>query len=114
MSFTPAPLGLIGIVWSLGSHYVLPIVLSAAQLATSSLAPSGGAGALINSAKVLIHMASASVATLRRRFSGPTASSALRGKAEGLVRGATASARTLVATPASASASASEASEDSA
>lgn len=54
------------IVWSLGFHYVLPIIFSAAQLAMSSYVPASGKTAmLIDSAKVIINIASTGVTTWR-------------------------------------------------
>ena len=71
-----------GLVLSLGSQYALPIVLNAAQLAASSYIPSGNAAMLIDSAKVVINIASASVtATVRKNLSGAQRPSALRKKA---------------------------------
>jgi hypothetical protein len=88
--YLPAPLapaGVFNLVWSFGSQYVLPIVLNAAQLAISSYLPSSNTAMLIDSAKVVINIASASVTTLRtKHLTDLAASSALLGKAEDLAR----------------------------
>ena len=76
----PAPTAstsLSGLVLSLGSQYVIPIALNAAQLAASSYIPSGNAAMLIDSAKVVINVASASVTTLRKVTDPPQGQSAL-------------------------------------
>jgi hypothetical protein len=71
---------------ALGSQYVLPIVFNAAQLAASSYIPSGNAAMLIDSAKVMINIASASVTTLRRSLADPQGPSILLKKAEDVSR----------------------------
>ena len=85
----PAPIvptSFSGLVLSLGSQYVLPIVLNAAQLAASSYIPSGNAAMLIESAKVMINIASASVTTLRKNLADPQGPSALLKKVEDVSR----------------------------
>lgn len=70
---------------SFGSQYVLPIVLNAAQLvvsSSSSYIPSGNATMLIDSAKVVINIATASLTTLRKNLADPPRSSAFLRKAE--------------------------------
>ena len=53
------------LVWSLGLHYILPIILSAAQLAMPSYVPvSGNTAMLIDAAKVMINLASTRMTTL--------------------------------------------------
>jgi hypothetical protein len=74
------------LVLSLGSQYVLPIVLNAAQLAASSYIPLGNAAMLIDSAKVVINIASASVTTLRKNLADPQGPSALLKKVEDVSR----------------------------
>jgi hypothetical protein len=65
---------------SFGSQYILPIVLNAAQLAVTSYVPSAGnTTMLIDSAKVVINIVSASVAKT------PTSDALLR-KAESVTR----------------------------
>jgi hypothetical protein len=54
------------LVLSFGSQYVLPIVLSTAHLAASTYLPSGETAMLIDSAKVVINIASAGLTTLRK------------------------------------------------
>ena len=84
--FLTAPLStanLSNLIVSLGSQYILPIVLNATQLAVVSYVPSAGNTAmLIDSAKVVINIVSASVATLRKQ---PTSDALLR-KAESVTR----------------------------
>ena len=89
--FPPAPLTptfIFGLIWSFGSQYILPIALNAAQLAISSYFPSSNIAMRIDSAKVMVHIASACVTTLRstQSFTDLAASSALLGKAEDLAR----------------------------
>jgi hypothetical protein len=68
------------LIASFGSQYVLPIVLNVAQLAVTSYAPSAGnTTMLIDSAKVVINIASASMAKT------PTSGALLR-KAESVTR----------------------------
>ena len=81
------PTSIFGLVWSFGSHYILPIALNAAQLAMSSCLPSSNTAMLIDSAKVLINIAGASVTTLRTtHLADLAASSSALGKAEELAR----------------------------
>jgi hypothetical protein len=82
------PTGFSDLVLSLGSQYVLPIMLNAAQLAASSYLPTGNTAMLIDSAKVVVNIASASVATLRKNFADPQGPSALVKKAEDATRDA--------------------------
>lgn len=63
-----SPNSLSDLVWVFGSNYILPIVLNAVQLATASLMPSSNAATLIDSAKVVLNIASASVAALRKQL----------------------------------------------
>jgi len=88
--FFSAPLNLtsiIGLVWSFGLNYILPIILNAAQLAIPSYLQSGNVTMLINSAKVVINIVSTSVTTLRtKHLIDLPASNALLGKAEDLTR----------------------------
>jgi len=68
---SPAPLSeksLSDLVWTFGSNYILPIILNAVQLATASLMPSSNAATLIDSAKVVLNITSASVAALRKQL----------------------------------------------
>jgi hypothetical protein len=52
------------LVWSLGLHYILPIILSAAQLAMPSYVPvSGNTAMLIDAAKVVINLANTRMTT---------------------------------------------------
>ena len=68
------------LIASLGSQYILPIVLNAAQLAVASYIPSAGnTTMLIDSAKVVINIVSASMAKT------PTSGALLR-KAESVTR----------------------------
>ena len=77
----------ISLVWSLGSHYILPIILSGAQLIVSSYLPSSNAAMLIDAAKVVIQIASASATTLRTTHLADLAASGARiVKAEDLAR----------------------------
>jgi hypothetical protein len=78
------PTSFSGLVLSLGSQYVLPIVLNAAQLAASSYIPSGNAAMLIDSAKVVINIASAT--TLHKNFADTQGPSALLKKVEDVSR----------------------------
>lgn len=83
----PAPLvptNFAGLALSLGSLYVLPIVLNAGQLvaSSSSYIPSENATMLIESAKVVINIASASWTTLRKNLADPPGPSAFLRKAE--------------------------------
>jgi len=70
LTASAAPLSmtnLSSLIVSLGSQYILPIVLSATQLAIASYVPSAGNTAmLIDSAKVVINIVSASVAASRK------------------------------------------------
>jgi hypothetical protein len=77
-----------GLAWSFGLNYILPIVLNAAQLAISSHIQSSNIAMLIDSAKVVINIASAArVMTLStKHLSDLPASSALLGKAEDVAR----------------------------
>ena len=78
---------IVGLLWSFSLNYVLPIFLNAAQLAISSYIQSSNAAMLIDSAKVVINIASTSVTTLRtKRLIDLPASNALLGKAEDLTR----------------------------
>jgi hypothetical protein len=88
----PAPLNLtsiVGLVWSFSLSYILPIVLNSAQLAISSYLQSSNIAMLIDSAKVVINIASATrtVTTLSTKhlIDLPT-SSALLGKVEDVAR----------------------------
>ena len=80
------PTSFSGLVLSLGSQYVLPIVLNAVQLAVSSYIPSGNAAMLIDSAKVVINITSASVTTLRKNLAEPQGPSTLLKKVEDVSR----------------------------
>jgi hypothetical protein len=87
----PAPLNLtsiVGLVWSFSLNYILPIILNAAQLAVSSYLQSSNIAMLIDSAKVVINIASgARVMTLStKHFIDLPASSVLLGKAEDVAR----------------------------
>jgi len=86
-----APLNLtniVGLVWSFSLNYILPIVLNAAQLAISSYLQSSNIAMLIDSAKVVINIASGvRVAMLStKHLIDLPASSALLGKAEDVAR----------------------------
>ncbi|KAH9003593.1 hypothetical protein EDB86DRAFT_3073366 [Lactarius hatsudake] len=63
-----SPKSLSDLIWTFGSHYILPIILNGAQLATTSLMPSSNAATLIDSAKVVLNIAGASVAALRKQL----------------------------------------------
>lgn len=63
-----SPKSLSDLVWTFGSHYILPIIFNAVQLATASLMPSSNAATLIDSAKVVLNIASASVEALRKQL----------------------------------------------
>jgi len=76
------------LVWTFGSNYILPIILNAVQLATASLVPSSNAASLIDSAKVVLNIASASVAALREQLPALAAQASLEAKV-GLSRVAT-------------------------
>ena len=76
------------LVWTFGSHYILPIILNAVQLATASLMPSSNAASLIDSAKVVLNIASASVEALRKKLPALATQVSLEVK-EGLSRVAT-------------------------
>ncbi|KAF8267116.1 hypothetical protein EI94DRAFT_1830260 [Lactarius quietus] len=65
---TLSPKSLDDFVWTFGSNYILPIILNAAQLATASLMPSSDVASLIESVKVVLNIASASVAALRKQL----------------------------------------------
>jgi hypothetical protein len=87
----PAPLNLtsiVGLAWPFGLNYIFPIVLNAAQLAVSSYLQSSNIAMLIDSAKVVINIASgARVMTLSTKHHiNLPASSALLGKAEDVAR----------------------------
>lgn len=56
------------LVWTFGSNYILPIILNAVQLATASLMPSSNTATLIDSAKVVLNIVSASVAALHKQL----------------------------------------------
>jgi hypothetical protein len=116
--FLPAmltPTSIFGLIWSFGSQYILPIVLNAAQLAMSSYLPSSNTAMLIDSAKVVINIAGASVTTFRTKHLADLSASSALGKAEDLARnmvkvvpvpdddviGTTVSARTLTSMAAS-------------
>ncbi|KAI0258273.1 hypothetical protein BC834DRAFT_99906 [Gloeopeniophorella convolvens] len=62
------PKSMVGLAWSLGSQYIIPIALNAAQLVISFIMPSSNVTMVIDSAKVVINIASASVATLRKHL----------------------------------------------
>ncbi len=119
-SVISAPLTLtniVGLFWSFGSNYILPIILNAAQLAISTYFQSSNTPMLIDSAKVVINIASASMTMLHTKLLiNVPASSALLEKADNLTHdmlkvvpvpppvevpdhaiGATVSARTLTA-----------------
>ena len=71
------------LIVSLGSQYILPIVLNAAQLALTSYVPSAGnTTMLIDSAKVVINIASA---TLSKNTADPPSGALLR-KVESVTR----------------------------
>ena len=76
------------LVWTFGSHYILPIILNAVQLATASLVPSSNAASLIESSKVVLNIASASVEALRKKLPALAAQASVEVK-EGLLRVAT-------------------------
>ncbi|KAF8474373.1 hypothetical protein DFH94DRAFT_684106 [Russula ochroleuca] len=109
------PTSIFGLIWSFGSQYILPIVLNAAQLAMSSYLPSSNTAMLIDSAKVVINIAGASVTTFRTKHLADLSASSALGKAEDLARnmvkvvpvpdddviGTTVSARTLTSMAAS-------------
>ena len=76
------------LVWTFGSHYILPIILNAVQLATASLMPSSNAASLIDSVKVVLNIASASVEALRKKLPALATQVSLEVK-EGLSRVAT-------------------------
>jgi hypothetical protein len=82
---TLSPKSLSDLVWTFGSNYILPIILNAMQLATASLMPSSNAASLIDSAKVVLNIASASVAALRKQLPALAAQASLEMK-EGLSR----------------------------
>jgi hypothetical protein len=87
----PASLDLtsiVGLVWSFSLSYILPIALNAAQLAVSSYLQSGNIAMLIDSAKVMINIASiARVTTLStKHLIDLPVSGALLEKAEDVAR----------------------------
>jgi hypothetical protein len=87
----PAPLDLTsiaGLVWSFSLNYILPIILNAVHLSISSYLQSSNIAMLIDSAKVVINIASAARATTlgTKHLIDLPASSALFGKAEDVAR----------------------------
>ena len=68
------------LVWTFSSHYILPIILNAVQLATASLMPSSNVASLIDSAKVVLNIASASVEALRKKLPALAAQASLEVK----------------------------------
>ena len=79
---------IVGLVWSFSLNYILPIVLNAAQLAISSYLQPSNIAMLIDSAKVVINIASGVRVTMlstKHLIDLPT-SSALLGKAEDVAR----------------------------
>ncbi|KAI0276843.1 hypothetical protein BGY98DRAFT_668906 [Russula aff. rugulosa BPL654] len=77
-----------GLVWSFSLNYILPIILNAVQLSISSYIQSSNIAMLIDSAKVVINIASAARATTlgTKHLIDLPASSALIGKAEDVAR----------------------------
>ncbi|KAI9438770.1 hypothetical protein H4582DRAFT_2057387 [Lactarius indigo] len=63
-----SPKSLSNLVWTFGSHYILPIILNGAQLTMAFLMPSSNAATLIDSAKVVLNIVGASVAALRKQI----------------------------------------------
>ena len=79
---------IVGLVWSFSLNYILPIVLNAAQLAISSYLQPSNIAMLIDSAKVVINIASGVRVTMfstKHLIDLPT-SSALLEKAEDVAR----------------------------
>lgn len=81
---------IVGLLWSFSLNYILPIILNAAQLAISSYIQSSNIAMLIDSAKVVINIANASVTMLSmartKKLIDLPASGALLGKAEDVAR----------------------------
>ena len=65
---TLSPKSLSDLLWTFGSNYIIPIILNAVQLATASFVPSSNTATLIESAKVVLNIAGASVAALRKQL----------------------------------------------